>query len=125
MGDVGNQFALAGLTGELVVRGTISSTGAAQTGSGYFVDSISASGEITIRFTTAFSATPSIVATSHDSAADNLVTVLNRSSTGFTVRLVDIGEFINAAGSPSDPPDSATERDSFSFIAIGPSALLS
>lgn len=125
MGDVGDQFALAGLAGELVVRGTVSSSGAAQTGAGYFIESISGNDEINVRFTTAFSATPTIVATSHDDAADNLVTILNRASTGFTVRLVDLGQFINASGSPNDPPDSANERDSFSFIAIGPSTLLS
>ena len=43
---------------------------------------------------------------------------------GFTVRIIDIGDFINAAGTPNDPPNSVNEDDRFTFIAIGPSPLL-
>lgn len=123
MGGTGSQFALAGLAGELVVRGTVSGAGTTLAGSG-FMPSRTAAGRYRISFITPFSGRPTVTVTVEEDIdfGDNLLTVSDVSQTGFTVRIVDVGEFIGQGG--TDAPASADEDAPFNFIAIGPSQLL-
>jgi hypothetical protein len=112
------QFVVTAGTGNealRIIRGRISATATILQGTGFSVARTGgggAAGDYTVTFTSAYSAIPTITATSEGTAAGSrpLIAQLNAAPTATTVRvLIQLG---NANGTTTDAP--------FSFIAIGP-----
>lgn len=125
MGATGQQYALAGVAGDLAVRGSVTSAGTVSGGAGFGVVRTQ-TGRYTVTFATAFSQMPSVVVTPEDSvgSGDNIAVLTAVRLNGFDLRIVDLSDLIQQVGGGSGAPASTDENAPFHFIAMGPSNLL-
>lgn len=109
LGAAGNYFAVGGVDDMRVLAGVVAATGASS-GTGWTA-SWTGTGTCQVTFTTAFTATPAVLATLIDATDDDHIA---------TVRGLGLAGFTLAVKDATPPLEGDYENTAFSFLAYGP-----